>query len=202
MVEADSTEPQPEDPREPAEKPAPKKKAAKRTTRKTAAKQEPEPATEEPKEPGGGPQEEAEEVPAEPFDSSRDEGPTVDMPPPGSKGTAGATGSAALAATAHLLGLADFTISIFLIGVLAPLVLWLVLKDTDPEIDHHGKESINFQLNILFWWLIAFVLSFCLIGIPILIVLPIVELVLVIVAAVAAVQGQRYEYPAIYRILR
>jgi len=201
MVEEESTEPEPEERGEPAEKPAPKKKAAKRTTRKAAAKQEPgpsDPAAEAPQEP----KKEAEEVPAEPFDSSRDEGPTVDMPPPGTKQAAGATGSAALAATAHLLGLADFTISIFLIGVLAPLVLWLALKDTDPEIDHHGKESINFQLNILFWWLIAFLLSFCLIGIPMLIVLPIIELVLVIVAAVAAVQGQRYEYPGIYRILR
>jgi hypothetical protein len=198
MVEEESTQPEPEEPGEAAEKPAPKKKAAKRTTRKAKPDTAPEEAPDEPKKP----EEEAEEVPAEPFDSSRDEGPTVDMPPPGTKRSAGATGGAALAATAHLLGLADFTISIFLIGVLAPLVLWLVLKDTDPEIDYHGKESINFQLNILFWWLIAFLLSFCLIGIPLLIVLPVVELVLVIIAAVAAVQGQRYRYPAIYRILK
>ena len=194
MPEEETDRPEKEEPQEPAGEPAARKKAAARAPRKTAAKKDEPQAAEEPAPP-------AEEIPAEPFDSSRDAGPTVEMPPPGARSKA-ATGSTALAATAHLLGLADFTVSIFLIGVLAPLVLWLALKDTDPEVDYHGKESINFQLNVLFWWLIGIVLSFCLIGIPILFVLPVIELVLVIVAAVSAAGGQRYRYPGIYRILQ
>ena len=165
------------------EQPEDKQRAAK----KPAAKATSEPASEE--------------VKAEPFDAQKDAGPTVDMPPPG--GASGATkGSTALAATCHLLGLVDFTVSVLLIGLIAPLVLWLILKDTDPEIDHHGKESINFQINVLFWWVVALILTPCLIGIPLLIALPFVELVLVIIAAVAASQGQRYRYPGIYRILQ
>jgi len=195
MAEDESTEPEAG---ETGGEPAPRREAAGGSPEAGGTEGESRPAAEAPREAGPA----AEEVPAEPFDKSRDEGPTVDMPPPGSKRTGAATGSAALAATAHLLGLADFTVSVLLIGILAPLVFWLVLKDTDPEIDYNGKESINFQINILFWWLISTVLSFCIIGIPMLIALMVVEIVLVIIAAVEAARGKRYRYPGIYRILQ
>jgi len=156
--------------------------------------------------PAEEPEEQPAEVAAEPFDSARDEGPTVDMPPPGKQGAAAAGGAAAgssgLATLCHLLGLADLTLSILLIGFLAPLVLWLVMKDKDPEVDYHGKESINFQLNVLFWSLVGWILVPCFgLGLFLIPALSVAEIVLIILAAVAAANGQRYRYPAIYRML-
>jgi uncharacterized Tic20 family protein len=41
----------------------------------------------------------------------------------------------------HLLGI--FT------SFLAPLIIWLIKKDTSPWIDHQGKEALNFQITAL-----------------------------------------------------
>ena len=141
------------------------------------------------------------EVEAEPFDAGREAGRTYDVPPPGQEGSGAGSSSLALAAACHLLGLADFTVSIFLVGLIAPLVLWLAMKDQDPEVDFAGKESINFQINMLVWWLGAILLSCCLIGLPLLFILPIVKLVLVIMATIQTVNGKRYRYPFIFRVL-
>jgi hypothetical protein len=137
------------------------------------------------------------EVTAEPFDAERDRGRTIDMPPPGEK----ARGSPGLGALCHVLGLADLTVPVLLLGLLAPLLLWLAMKDRDPVVDHHGKEAINLQLNLLFWFVVLFLPSLCCLGLPLLLLM-LGEVVLVVLAAVAAVQGQEYRYPFLYRVLK
>lgn len=145
------------------------------------------------------------EVEAQPYDSGVPDGKTYDMPPPGGSAAKASVGSTTLGAVCHLLGLADFTLSIVLIGIIAPLILWLTMKDQDPLVDFAGKESINFQINLLVWAIAGFILTPCLIGIPILLislfVLPIAELVLVILAVIKTAEGERYRYPFIFRIL-
>jgi uncharacterized Tic20 family protein len=143
------------------------------------------------------------EVEAERFDARTSEGRTYDMPPVGEQAAGSKpAGSLSLAAICHLLGLADFTVSVFLIGVIATLVFWLVLRDTDPEVDFAGKEALNFQINLLVWWMAALILSVCLVGIPLLLALPLVEIVLVIIATVQTLQGERYRYPLIFRFVQ
>jgi uncharacterized Tic20 family protein len=150
------------------------------------------------------------EVEAERFDARASEGRTYDMPPAGDMPPTGdappaggkAAGSLSLAALCHLLGLADFTVSFLLVGVVAPLVLWLSLRDTDAEVDFAGKEAINFQINMLVWWVASLILSICLIGIPMMFALMVVEIVLIIVATVQTLQGDRYRYPMIFRVIR
>ena len=151
------------------------------------------------------------EVEAERFDARKSEGRTYDMPPVGEGGEGGEggkataakpAGSLSLAALCHLLGLADFTVSVILIGVVAPLVFWLTLRDTDPEVDFAGKEAINFQINLLIWWMASAILSLCLIGIPMMLGLMLVEIVLVIIATVQTLQGDRYRYPLIFRFIQ
>lgn len=151
------------------------------------------------------PADEPEEVAAEPM-APGEGGPSVDMPPPGTKAKHAEPGTSNMAiygaaAACHLLGLVDMSISIMMIGLIAPLVLWLARKDADPEVDFAGKEAINFQLNLLFWQAIGFVLAFCFIGIPMLVVLSIAEIVLVILATIETFNGKRYRYPWIVRIL-
>lgn len=170
----------------------------------TAAR-EPEPAPDEPAAEATAP--EPEEVTAEPVEPGEaEQGPTVDMPPPGESSEHAAPGTTNMAiygwaAACHLLGLADFTFSFVGIGILAPLILWLALKDKDPEVGHAGKEAVNFQLNLLFWHFISWIFVVCLIGIPMLIALSVLEVVLVVIATYETFNGQRYRYPWILRVI-
>ena len=42
--------------------------------------------------------------------------------------------------------------------ILAPLIVWLVKRGDSPEIDAHGKESVNFQLTMLIYSVISGIL--------------------------------------------
>ena len=86
--------------------------------------------------------------------------------------------------------------------VLGPLVVWLAKRDESPELDAHGKESLNFQLSMLIYDAIALILCFVLIGIPILIGLWILNIILVIIASIKASEGQLYRYPLTIRFIK
>jgi uncharacterized protein len=89
----------------------------------------------------------------------------------------------------------------FLGHIFGPLIVWLVKRGESPEIDAHGKESLNFQLSMLIYDVIAGILCVILIGIPILILLWVANTVLVIVASLKASEGQLYRYPFTIRFL-
>src|ERR1700742_1632074 len=59
----------------------------------------------------------------------------------------------------------------FLGHIFGPLIVWLLKRGDASEIDAHGKESINFQLSMLIYDAVALILCFVLIGIPILLLL-------------------------------
>jgi uncharacterized Tic20 family protein len=110
--------------------------------------------------------------------------------------------SSGWAVACHLLGLVDFGVSVLFLGLIATLCAWLIAKDKDAEADFHGKEALNFQLNILFWQVMAVPLCCCLIGGPLLVLLPFVKLFLMVVAAIKAANGERWRYPLVVRVLR
>src|SRR5919198_6248442 len=89
----------------------------------------------------------------------------------------------------------------FLGHILGPLVVWLIKRGDSPEIDAHGKESLNFQISMLIYDVIAFILFIFLIGIPILIGLWILNTVLVIIASLKASEGKFYRYPFTIRLI-
>ena len=43
----------------------------------------------------------------------------------------------------------------FLGHMLGPLIVWLFKRDDSPEIDAHGKESLNFQISMLIYDVVA-----------------------------------------------
>lgn len=110
--------------------------------------------------------------------------------------------SSGWAVACHLLGLVDFGVSVLFLGLIATLCAWLIAKDKDAEADFHGKEALNFQLNILFWQVMAVPLCCCLIGGPLALALPFVKLFLMILGAVKAANGERWRYPLVVRVLR
>ena len=47
-------------------------------------------------------------------------------------------------------------------NLVVPLVIWMLKKDQSAFINEHGKEAINFQINLSVWAVICFVISFIL----------------------------------------
>jgi uncharacterized Tic20 family protein len=90
----------------------------------------------------------------------------------------------------------------FLGHIFGPLIVWLIKRGDSPEIDAHGKESLNFQISMLIYDVIAFILCIVFIGVPILIALWILNTVLVIIASVRASEGKFYQYPFTIRFIK
>jgi len=86
--------------------------------------------------------------------------------------------------------------------IIAPLIIWLIKKDESPFVDDQGKESLNFQISISIYAIIAALLTFVVIGIVLLIALLIFDVVMVIVATVRANSGERYRYPLCMRFIK
>ena len=80
--------------------------------------------------------------------------------------------------------------------------MWLIKRGDSPEIDAHGKESLNFQISMLIYDAIAAILCIFLIGIPILIALWVLNTVLVIIASIKASEGKLYQYPFTIRLIK
>src|SRR6187397_2800603 len=67
--------------------------------------------------------------------------------------------------------------------ILGPLIVWLAKRHDSPEIDAHGKESLNFQISMLLYTAIAAVFCLVLIGFLVLPILWVLNAVFVVVAA-------------------
>ena len=86
--------------------------------------------------------------------------------------------------------------------IVGPLVIWLAKREESPQIDEHGKESVNFQISMLIYSAVAAILCIILIGIPILILLHILNVVFVIIASIQASDGKLFRYPLAIRLIK
>jgi uncharacterized Tic20 family protein len=86
--------------------------------------------------------------------------------------------------------------------LLGPLIVWLAKRDDSPEIDAHGKESVNFQISMLIYNGIAVVFCLVLVGFALLAVLWVLNAVFVIVASIQASDGKFYRYPMTIRFIQ
>ncbi|MDQ2919120.1 MAG: DUF4870 domain-containing protein [Verrucomicrobiota bacterium] len=82
------------------------------------------------------------------------------------------------------------------------LLVWLIKRGESPEIDEHGKESLNFQITMLLCNIVAAILCLVLIGFVLLGILHVLNAVLVIIASVKASEGTLYRYPFALRLLK
>ena len=93
---------------------------------------------------------------------------------------------------AHLGGLVFF---ILFANIIIPLVIWLLKRDELPLVNHAGRESLNFQLSLMIYFVIGLILTPVVIGFLILPILLVIDLVMVIKAAIAASEGKEFTYP-------
>jgi len=88
-------------------------------------------------------------------------------------------------------------------NIIGPLVLWLIKRDEIPFVDQEGKESLNFQISMTIYALVAGVLTFVFVGFFLLLAIMIVNIVCVIKAAIKANTGEGYyTYPLTIRFIK
>jgi hypothetical protein len=101
----------------------------------------------------------------------------------------------------HLAALAAF-IGIPFGNILGPLVIWLIKRNDYPFVDQQGKSALNFQISVTIYAILPFILVFVIIGIPLLIAIGVADLILVILAAVKAGDGQTFKYPLTIKFIK
>jgi len=87
-------------------------------------------------------------------------------------------------------------------GLIGPLILWLIKKDSSRFLDEIGKETVNFQITLLIAGFICFILFIIVIGFLLLPIVGIYALVTIILAALQANEGKVYRYPVCIRFIK
>jgi uncharacterized Tic20 family protein len=91
----------------------------------------------------------------------------------------------------------------FILGFIAPLVIWLVLKDRSRFVDQEAKESLNFQITVVIGMIAAAVITAVTFGFGAIVYLAfIAAVVFMILAAVANGNGAPYRYPVNIRFIK
>ena len=93
----------------------------------------------------------------------------------------------------HVAAFAGFLIPFG--GIIGPLVIWLSKRDDSTWVNENGKTSLNFQLSMLLYMILAAPLCLIIIGIPIIVILATLKIVFVIIASVKAARGEEFRYP-------
>ena len=84
------------------------------------------------------------------------------------------------------------------LGFIFPIVLWLTGK-RNSNVDKHGKNIANFMLSMFIYCFASALLIFLLIGIPLLIILAVLQVIFIIIAAVKANNEEYWEYPLAFK---
>nr|MDT0252516.1 DUF4870 domain-containing protein [Endozoicomonas sp.] len=107
-----------------------------------------------------------------------------------------------MAVMAHLLPLFGFMVPG--VNIVIPLVIWFLKRNKSLYIEHHARESLNFQITISLLVVLWIVLKLMLVGLlllPLVPVIVIVVLVFMVRAAMKAGRGEFYRYPLSLRLV-
>lgn len=88
-----------------------------------------------------------------------------------------------------------------LAGYIVPVVMWQMKRDEASEIDEHGREVANALLSYTIYTLVSIVLCLVLVGFAMLLGLYLASIILPIIGAVKANDGQLYRYPLNLRLI-
>lgn len=86
--------------------------------------------------------------------------------------------------------------------LLAPLLIWLIKRNDHPFLDDQGKEAVHFQITMLLAAIVGGILTVVLVGFVILLAVAILAVIMPIVAAIKASEGERYRYPLTLRLIK
>jgi len=100
---------------------------------------------------------------------------------------------------AHLSALIGFVIPFG--SILGPLIIWQIKKNEYPLVDDQGKEALNFQITMAIAFIVCFILIFILIGAILIWLVGLFDLIMIVIAAIKANNGERYRYPLTIRLV-
>ena len=89
-----------------------------------------------------------------------------------------------------------------ILGILPSLIIWLVFKDRGRFTETEAKEALNFQITLLFGYLISAILIVVFIGAILTWAVWIVGVVFSIIAFLQAKDGKHYRYPFAIRLIK
>ena len=91
--------------------------------------------------------------------------------------------------------------SVVAMAFLGPLIVMLTKGSTSPYVRRQAVESLNFQLSMLIYGIVSFVLIFVLVGFILLPIVGLAWLVFTIIGSVRAARGEEYRYPLTIRMV-
>lgn len=80
-------------------------------------------------------------------------------------------------------------------GIIGPIICWLSKRDESMWVNINGRNSLNFQLSMLLYMVLALPLILIIIGIPIIIMLVVLKIICIVIASVKASKGELFRYP-------
>jgi len=89
-----------------------------------------------------------------------------------------------------------------LFTILGPLIILLAKGDSMPFAASQARESLNFQITVWLLGLLFALLAIVLIGFMLLWILGVLNLVLVLIAAIRVSDGTPYRYPFCLRLVK
>lgn len=107
-----------------------------------------------------------------------------------------------LAMLSHLLPFLGFIMPGM--NILIPLLIWLTKRDSSGYVEHHARESLNFQITYTLLAAVWVGLKLMLVGFLLLPLVPVVILFVVIFmvrAGLKASEGNEYRYPLTIRLV-
>jgi uncharacterized Tic20 family protein len=87
----------------------------------------------------------------------------------------------------------------FITAFIIPLVIWLLVRSKSPVVDAAGKNILNFEISFTVYTL---VLALTCIGIPLIFVVALVMVVFIVIAIIKAINGETWEYPLSFKLLK
>lgn len=99
----------------------------------------------------------------------------------------------------HLSVFAGYIIPIA--GFVLPIVIWQIKKKDLPDLDDHGKIVVNWMISSTIYVVLCVLLTFVLIGIPLLFLVLVCSLIFPIVGGIKANSGEKWVYPMSFPFL-
>jgi len=88
------------------------------------------------------------------------------------------------------------------VGLLFPLVVYLVKKSDGPVVAWHAREALNFHISVFIYLIVCVPLVFVIVGVFFMLGIGLAAAVLAVIAAIQSADGSEYRYPLTIRLVQ
>ena len=83
-------------------------------------------------------------------------------------------------------------------NIFGPLIIWIAKREQSDLVNDQGREALNFQITMI---ILTFLFIVTIVGWLLLLPLAIFDIVITILAGLAANRGEKYRYPICFRLI-